>query len=80
MAAIDDLKPPPRPSDLPLRFSIADIFKTHSLGGCVAGRVEGGNVSVGAAVVCRPGDLAGQVLWAWDSSVGVGGLGLVVEG
>ena len=52
--AIDMLKSPTRPKDLPLRLSIADIFKTHSLGGCVAGRVEGGSLRTGEGVVPLP--------------------------
>ena len=61
LGAIDLLKSPVRLKDLPLRLSLSDIFKTTALGTCVAGRVEGGTIAVGARLICRPGDLLGQV-------------------
>ena len=51
-----------RPRDLALRLSVADIFKTHALGSCVAGRIEGGSLIAGSPLVCRPGNLPGQVM------------------
>jgi elongation factor 1 alpha-like protein len=61
LGAIDLLKSPVRLKDLPVRLSLSDIFKTTALGTCVAGRVEGGTIAVGARLICRPGDLVGQV-------------------
>jgi len=58
---IDILRPPPRPVDLPLRLSISDVFKTQSMGSCVAGRIEAGTLAPGGQVLVRPGDLTANV-------------------
>jgi len=52
--AIDALKPPERAINQPFRLSIADIYKGQAAGFSVAGRVEGGFVTMGDKVLVSP--------------------------
>jgi len=58
---INNLKPPPRPVDMPLRMCVTDIFKTQGMGSCVAGRVEAGVIQAQSQVAFKPGDLTALV-------------------
>lgn len=52
--AIDNLSPPKRANEKPLRYCIAEVFKSQSLGITVSGRVESGAVIKGDSLLLLP--------------------------
>lgn len=59
--AIDELKPPKRPTDKPLRLPLQDVYKISGIGTVPAGRVESGVLKPGQIVVFAPSDESGEV-------------------
>ncbi len=53
--ALDTLKPPEKPVDLPLRLPIQDVYNITGVGVVPVGRVETGVLKVGDKVVIAPG-------------------------
>jgi len=52
--ALDNVTPPKRPSDKPLRIPLQDVYKIGGIGTVPVGRVETGVVTPGMAVVFAP--------------------------
>lgn len=55
LEAIDSLNPPEKPTDLPLRLPIQDVYNITGIGVVPVGRVETGVMKVGDKVVAVPG-------------------------
>ncbi len=55
LEALNDLKVPEKPVDLPLRIPIQDVFNITGIGVVPVGRVETGKLKVGDKVVAVPG-------------------------
>jgi len=51
---IDDLQPPERAVDKPLRLCVSDVFKGMGSGICVSGKIEAGAVTGGDRVLVMP--------------------------
>jgi elongation factor 1 alpha-like protein len=54
--SLDQLEPPTRDLDGPLRLPLSNVFKTAGAGCGVAGRVSSGIIQVGERVRVLPGD------------------------
>merc|ERR1711871_1745611 len=52
--AIDAMEPPKRPTDLPLRLPLQDVYKIGGIGTVPVGRVETGVIKPGMNVVFAP--------------------------
>lgn len=61
LAAIDKLNEPEKPTDLPLRLPIQDVYNITGIGVVPVGKVETGILKVGAKVVAVPGREGKQV-------------------
>ena len=61
MEALDDLIPPERFINRPLRFSVEDVYKIAEIGTVVTGRVLTGALKTGMEVVCGPELLKSRV-------------------
>eukprot|EP00475_Leptophrys_vorax_P044805 TRINITY_DN9103_c0_g1_i6.p1 TRINITY_DN9103_c0_g1~~TRINITY_DN9103_c0_g1_i6.p1 ORF type:complete len:448 (+),score=149.83 TRINITY_DN9103_c0_g1_i6:351-1694(+) len=59
--ALDDLKPPKRPSDKPLRLPLQDVYKIGGIGTVPVGRVETGVLKPGMVVTFAPAGLSAEV-------------------
>jgi elongation factor 1-alpha len=55
LEAIDNLNPPEKPTNLPLRLPIQDVYNITGIGVVPVGRVETGVMKVGDKVVAVPG-------------------------
>ena len=55
LEALDNLKEPEKPRDLPLRIPIQDVYNITGVGVVVVGRVETGVLKVGDKVIAVPG-------------------------
>lgn len=55
LEALDDLKEPEKPTDLPLRLPIQDVYNITGIGVVPVGRVETGVIKVGDKVTAMPG-------------------------
>ena len=55
METLDQLKEPEKPTDLPLRLPIQDVYNITGIGVVPVGRVETGTMKVGDKVVVVPG-------------------------
>ncbi|MBN1792798.1 translation elongation factor EF-1 subunit alpha [Candidatus Woesearchaeota archaeon] len=55
LEAINDLKEPEKPIDLPLRMPIQDVYNITGIGVVPVGRVETGKLKIGAKVMAVPG-------------------------
>ncbi len=53
--AVDNLKVPDKPTNLPLRLPIQDIYNIKGIGVVCVGRVETGTMKVGQKVIAVPG-------------------------
>jgi elongation factor 1-alpha len=56
LEAIDKIKKPPRPFDLPLRLPVNDTFKISGIGTVVVGKVETGVIKEGMQISFCPGN------------------------
>mmetsp|Transcript_12393 Transcript_12393/g.12437 ORF Transcript_12393/g.12437 Transcript_12393/m.12437 type:complete len:450 (+) Transcript_12393:68-1417(+) len=54
LGALDELKPPKRPSDKPLRLPLQDVYKIGGIGTVPVGRVETGVLKPGMVVTFAP--------------------------
>jgi len=59
--ALDNVVPPKRPVDKPLRIPIQDVFKIDSIGTVGAGRVESGSINPGMNIKIAPSGFVGEV-------------------
>lgn len=58
---LDDLLPPPRPTDKPLRLPLQDVYKIGGIGTVPVGRVETGILKPGMKVVFAPTEIVTEV-------------------
>jgi len=61
LEALDDIKPPKRPSDKPLRLPLQDVYKIGGIGTVPVGRVETGVLRPGMVVTFAPVGLTTEV-------------------
>merc|ERR1719157_74473 len=54
LEALDDLLPPKRPSDKPLRLPLQDVYKIGGIGTVPVGRVETGIIKPGMTCTFAP--------------------------
>jgi len=59
--ALDNVKPPQRPTDKPLRLPLQDVYKIGGIGTVPVGRVETGIIKPGMNVVFAPTGLTTEV-------------------
>merc|ERR1712232_1340974 len=59
--ALDNIKPPKRPSDKPLRVPLQDVYKIGGIGTVPVGRVETGVMKPGMVVTFAPVGLTTEV-------------------
>ncbi|MEM2229036.1 MAG: translation elongation factor EF-1 subunit alpha [Ignisphaera sp.] len=59
--ALDNVKPPPKPIDKPLRIPISEVFTISGVGTVPVGRVETGVLKVGDRVIFMPPNVVGEV-------------------
>ncbi len=55
LEAINDLQPPEKPTDLPLRLPIQDVYNITGIGVVPVGRVETGTLKPGEKIIAVPG-------------------------
>jgi elongation factor 1-alpha len=61
LEALDDIKPPKRPMDKPLRIPLQDVYKIGGIGTVPVGRVETGILKPGAVVTFAPNNITTEV-------------------
>jgi elongation factor 1-alpha len=61
LEALDNIKPPKRPADKPLRLPLQDVYKIGGIGTVPVGRVETGVLKPGMTVVFAPTTLSSEV-------------------
>merc|ERR1712042_257033 len=61
MEAIDNISPPNRPSDKPLRLPLQDVYKIGGIGTVPVGRVETGVIKPAMVAVFAPGGVTTEV-------------------
>jgi elongation factor 1-alpha len=61
LEALDAIVPPKRPSDLPLRLPLQDVYKIGGIGTVPVGRVETGRLKPGMTVIFSPAQLSTEV-------------------
>jgi len=61
LEALDNIEPPSRPTDKPLRLPLQDVYKIGGIGTVPVGRVETGVLKPGMVVQFAPGGLATEV-------------------
>jgi elongation factor 1-alpha len=61
LEALDNVSPPKRPSDKPLRLPLQDVYKIGGIGTVPVGRVETGVIKPGMTVVFAPSGLTTEV-------------------
>jgi elongation factor 1-alpha len=61
MEALDNIVPPKRPSDKPLRLPLQDVYKIGGIGTVPVGRVETGVIKPGVTVIFAPGGASSEV-------------------
>merc|ERR1712216_774876 len=61
LEALDQIKPPKRPVDKPLRLSLQDVYKIGGIGTVPVGRVETGCLKPGMVVTFAPSQLSTEV-------------------
>merc|ERR1712083_1058238 len=61
LQALDDLNPPKRPSDKPLRLPLQDVYKIGGVGTVPVGRVETGILKKGVVVNFAPMPITSEV-------------------
>merc|ERR1711915_773089 len=61
LEAIDNIDPPSRPSDKPLRLPLQDVYKIGGIGTVPVGRVETGIIKPGMVVTFAPNQLTTEV-------------------
>nr|BAN33726.1 elongation factor 1alpha [Pygsuia biforma] len=61
LEALDDITPPKRPSDKPLRLPLQDVYKIGGIGTVPVGRVETGIIKPGMVVTFAPANVSTEV-------------------
>jgi len=61
LEALDNIEPPSRPSDKPLRLPLQDVYKIGGIGTVPVGRVETGTIKPGMIVCFAPSGLTTEV-------------------
>jgi elongation factor 1-alpha len=61
LEALDDIEPPKRPTDKPLRLPLQDVYKIGGIGTVPVGRVETGILKPGMNVVFAPSSITTDV-------------------
>jgi elongation factor 1-alpha len=61
LEALDNIKPPARPTDKPLRLPLQDVYKIGGIGTVPVGRVETGVLKPGMTVVFAPSTHSSEV-------------------
>lgn len=61
LEALDDIKPPKRPTDKPLRLPLQDVYKIGGIGTVPVGRVETGILKPGMVVTFSPSGITTEV-------------------
>jgi len=61
LEAIDNIDPPSRPTDKPLRLPLQDVYKIGGIGTVPVGRVETGVIKPGMVVTFAPANLTTEV-------------------
>jgi len=61
LEALDDIKPPKRPLDRPLRLPLQDVYKIGGIGTVPVGRIEAGVLKPGMVVTFAPVQLSTEV-------------------
>jgi len=61
LEALDNITPPKRPTDKPLRLPLQDVYKIGGIGTVPVGRVETGVLKPGMVVVFAPSALSTEV-------------------
>jgi elongation factor 1-alpha len=61
LEAIDDFKLPEKPTDIPLRWPIQDVYSITGIGTVPVGRVETGILKTGMNLIFMPSDKTGEV-------------------
>jgi len=61
LEALDELAPPKRPMDKPLRLPLQDVYKIGGIGTVPVGRVETGIIKPGMVVAFAPGTVSTEV-------------------
>lgn len=61
LEALDNIKPPERPLDRPLRLPLQDVYKIGGIGTVPVGRVETGTLKPGMVVTFAPAALSTEV-------------------
>jgi len=61
LAALDNLRPPKRPVDKPLRLPLQDVYKIGGIGTVPVGRVETGSIKAGMVVTFGPMNITTEV-------------------
>jgi len=61
MDALDNIDPPKRPTDKPLRLPLQDVYKIGGIGTVPVGRVETGTIKAGMIVTFAPVNLTTEV-------------------
>lgn len=61
LEAIDNIEPPSRPTDKPLRLPLQDVYKISGIGTVPVGRVETGIIKPGMVVTFAPANLTTEV-------------------
>merc|ERR1719276_377138 len=59
--ALDNVKPPQRPTDKPLRLPLQDVYKIGGIGTVPVGRVETGIIKPGVVATFAPSQLSTEV-------------------
>jgi len=59
--AINNITPPTRPVDIPLRLPLQDVYKISGIGTVPVGRVETGTLKAGMVVTFAPADVTTEV-------------------
>ena len=60
LGALDNLTPPKRPKDKPLRIPLQDVYKIEGIGTVPVGRVESGMIKPGMNICFGPKNLVAE--------------------
>ena len=63
--ALDEIVPPQRPSNKPLRLPLQDVYKIGGIGTVPVGRVETGIIKPGMIVHFAPSNVTTEVRCSW---------------
>lgn len=61
LQALDDLKEPEKPTKLPLRLPVQDVYTISGVGTVPVGRVETGVIKKGDTIIFEPASVTGEV-------------------